>query len=298
MFSKLAAKYKVSNPLVDHMRSNKPEEAHTSSILTSSDFSGSFGMTPTVLTKETKSQDQEGMSYINQQITSNTFAFPSSNVQSANNSSFGLSGSGPGQNLQSTSPFGSFTSSSVPMSSPFGQSSLPAVTQTPFSTTQITSPTGVSTSGNAQVSSRSARDILYSFYQQHNPQKVAEVDKLLGKYQGNEEQMFRNLAKKYNMDPSVFGLPAAVSIGMTGLAATSGGFGQPAAIGGGPMFGSKSSPATTPAFGGNAFSSATTPSTGFGFGSLAQAPATPGFGSFNSTNNSPFGSTPFGAARR
>merc|ERR1712238_529739 len=52
---------------------------------------------------------------------------------------------------------------------------------------------------------KNPREILTAFYQEYNPTKVSEVDKLLNKYNGNEEQMFRNLAKKYNVDPSIFG---------------------------------------------------------------------------------------------
>jgi hypothetical protein len=71
--------------------------------------------------------------------------------------------------------------------------------------------------------------MLFAFYQQHNPSKLSEVDKLLAKYQGKEENMFRNLAKKYNMDPSVFGLSStptnSFSVAPSGIAASIGGFG-------------------------------------------------------------------------
>ena len=54
---------------------------------------------------------------------------------------------------------------------------------------------------------RNPRDILLEFYQTHNPTKVNEVDKVLAKYEGKEELMFQTLAEKYNVDPSIFGLP-------------------------------------------------------------------------------------------
>jgi hypothetical protein len=38
--------------------------------------------------------------------------------------------------------------------------------------------------------------LLAQFYQEKNPAKVSEVDKLLEKYKGNEDGMFRALAKK------------------------------------------------------------------------------------------------------
>jgi hypothetical protein len=43
---------------------------------------------------------------------------------------------------------------------------------------------------------RPPRDLLLQFYQEKNPSKVSEVDKVLEKYRGNEETLFRNLAKK------------------------------------------------------------------------------------------------------
>jgi len=163
--------------------------------------------------------------------------------------------------------------------------------------------------------------MLSAFYQQYNPAKVAEVDKLLAKYRGNEEQMFRNLAKKYNLDPSIFGLSAAAPAGGTfGSPSIEGtpGFGQPSVLGGVSAFGgSGASPfgGSTSSGGGGGFgqfASSPAPGQGFGstaggsfggvssFGSLAQSPsAAGGFGAFSSPAPAPFGtSTPFGAPRR
>lgn len=159
---------------------------------------------------------------------------------------------------------------------------------------------------------RTARDLLLQFYQEKNPSKVAEVDKLLTKYHGNEEQMFRNLAKKYQLDCSVFGIsssapnpgfgsppvanPAfgqasAMGGGSSPFGQSPGGFGQPSSIGGGSGM-SGSSPA------GHSFGSGST--AGFGgssnFGSLSQSSPSP-FGG-QSSNAPAFGSPPFGAARR
>jgi hypothetical protein len=58
----------------------------------------------------------------------------------------------------------------------------------------------------AKFGGRNHRNMLLDFYHTHNPTKVNEVDKVLAKYAGNEEQMFLNLAKKYNKDPSIFGI--------------------------------------------------------------------------------------------
>ena len=55
---------------------------------------------------------------------------------------------------------------------------------------------------------KTAREILVDFYQQHNPSKITEVDKLLAKYAGNEENLLRNLSRKYNIDERLFGLPS------------------------------------------------------------------------------------------
>lgn len=53
-----------------------------------------------------------------------------------------------------------------------------------------------------------ARKLLVPFYKKHNPSKLGEVDKLLDKYKGNEEQMLRNVAYKYQVDATVaFNLP-------------------------------------------------------------------------------------------
>lgn len=167
---------------------------------------------------------------------------------------------------------------------------------------------------------RTPRDMLSAFYQKYNPSKVAEVDRILLKYQGKEEQMFRQLANKYNLDPSTFGLSAlaggmdrspAFGIGSAlGGAqaalpfgqATGGGFGQASPLGssggfgganpqatvGAPVFGS--SPSGASPFGSSSFGAIahSSPQGGFagGFGTQAPAP-------------SPFGaSTPFGAPRR
>ena len=40
--------------------------------------------------------------------------------------------------------------------------------------------------------------MLEEFYQTHNPAKLTEIDKVLEMYAGKEEQLFLNLAKKYN----------------------------------------------------------------------------------------------------
>lgn len=316
MFSKLALKYRVSNPLTTQPEppstlGGQKGERTTLQKPDSNFSSPSFGnITPSTVVPDNKPIAQKPPLFGGQPST-NSFAFGPTTPQVAQPPAFGLAsgstnstfGSG---NAGSTSLFGSSSSSSTTMASPFGQSPAPSRTLSPFGSTGIgqaaTSP-APSGSSSTLFNGRSARDLLHSFYQQYNPQKLAEVDKLLGKYQGNEEQMFRNLAKKYNMDPSVFGLPAAppVGFGAGGVAsatsASPAGFGQPSSLGGGPTFGGVSSPAA-PSFGGSPFASTAAAPAGFGFGSLAQSPSS-GFGSFGSSASSPFStSTPFGAPRR
>lgn len=187
---------------------------------------------------------------------------------------------------------------------------------------------------------KSPRELLTAFYQEKNPSKIADVENLLMKYQvrilyelssissylclrchelafsqGREEEMFRNLAKKYSLDPTVFGLPAAPSVpalltSPPGIAPSPLAFGQPTPLGGGTAFGMGSPPA--PSFGagsggfGQTFGSVAgaSPLGSPSFGALANAPVQSSFGGLatshqGSLSGSMFGSpTPFGAPRR
>jgi len=167
---------------------------------------------------------------------------------------------------------------------------------------------------------RTARDLLLQFYQEKNPSKVGEVDKLLMKYRGNEEQMFRNLAKKYQLDVSVFGISPSSQAASFGSPVATPAFGQASKMGGGSPFGqSPGGFGQTSSLGAGTGMSSSTPTgqtfgsgstAGFGvstFGSLAQSSSPfggqpSGFGSGNSgfgAMPNAFGSpTPFGAARR
>ena len=54
------------------------------------------------------------------------------------------------------------------------------------------------------------RDMITSFYQTYNPAKTSgEIDSILVKYAGREEVLFKNLAKKYTVDVSIFGISAS-----------------------------------------------------------------------------------------
>ena len=245
---------------------------------------------------------------------------------SSNMSPFGNSGNSPtpfggvgsSATKSSASPFGQ-SSGFAPSPSPFGQPTSPS----PFGQTAAPSPFGQtsaqsSTTFGQQASSqklfggKTAREHLTLFYQQRNPSKIGDVDKLLAKYAGKEDQLLANLAKKYNISPATFGLasaPAAPAFGSPSAMGGANTFGQPSPMGGGGGFGSPS-PAPSAGFG-SFGAAAQAPSQGFGgfgaapasggFGAVAQAPsgfgAAPASGGFGSSAG--FGAaTPFGAARR
>lgn len=318
MFTKLASKYKVQNPLQSSSqvaKSNTHIEEKAQLLPPAHNPQsvpfGNVEITPQ-LNLDVNSHSQQPSMFSNQLSSGSSFPFSSSHSQGNSQSPFGSSSVGANQLPAfggSGAPFGhSNSNTAAPLSSPFGQTTTSLSSNSPFGNSgndQMGAANLAAAPSNSQFSGRSPRDMLYSFYQQYNPQKLAEVDKVLVKYNGNEEQMFRNLAKKYNMDPSVFGLSSApapsimTGVGMAGISSPVG-FGQPSALGGGPTFGGVSTP-TTPSFGGGSFGSNVAPtSSGFGFGSLAQStPAPSGFGSFSSPTTAPFGaSTPFGAPRR
>ena len=223
-----------------------------------------------------------------------------------------------------TNPLGAATTPS----SVFGKPSLSnkttfgSVSTTSFAsntTNSNQSPFGSSTTTSSSTPTfggKTTREILVAFYQKYNPAKVVEVDKLLNKYAGKEEQLLRNLAKRYNLEPSFFGLPEKISatnasgfgvstnFGTTfgtstqlnGGSASSGGFGvtnaspfvsTPNSTGGVSGFGKPSGLGNNaPAFG--------SPSGTTGFGSSigkssfgAGISATSGFGSLSSNNPGP-----------
>lgn len=57
-----------------------------------------------------------------------------------------------------------------------------------------------------EIYTGTVREKVYTFYTTHNPTKLDEVDRLLAKYSRNEEELLERLAKKYRVDPSVFGI--------------------------------------------------------------------------------------------
>lgn len=337
MFAKLATKYGVQSPLEGTSRQTGNGTSALSPFSSSTNDQNSASPSP----RFGSAGGFASSSAVNQTPTpstpfgpTNTGTFAASSAPSpspfgtsvppVNPSPFGSASAG-GPMASSPSPFG-FASGSprpfgaagiLPTASSFGNPS-----PSPFGSTAPSSVQGPQKLFNG----RTARDLLSQFYQEKNPSKVAEVDKLLEKYKGNEESLFRNLAKKYQLDPSVFGLTAAAP---TGFGATAGGtlapaFGQSSTLGGGPSpfgqsslgFGQPSSLGAGPSMssgpsGGTTFGAGA--AGGFGassFGSLAQSSPSPfggisggGFGAAGAGFGSPpapaFGSpTPFGAPRR
>jgi len=338
MFAKLAQKYKTKNPL-EEASTQAAAPASTSlggfgtfgSSLPTTSQSPFGSTTATAAPSSTVSQSCFGFTTAppsTQSPFGSTAAAPSSSTP------FGSTPAAPTSSTPfgSTSPFGStpapsthpspFSSNAAtPAPTPFG-GTPGALGATGFGGTS-TSTTGTSVFGqsapatlfsstpfvstSAQTSTkfggRSPRDMLVAFYQNHNPSKVGEVDKALAKYQGREELMFLNLAKKYNVDPAQFGIQQQQATGMPSHAPGFGSsFGSPGVLGGGTISGFGS---TTPASSG--FSS--TPSSG-GFGGFASTQTRGGFGALAGPSPSayggaapastPFGggASPFGAARR
>ncbi len=318
MFAKLAKRYGVANPLEN--RSDVSISADKSNALFPSEQTSNAQMP--FQQKPSTSQSPFGGSKM--ASSASTLGSPGLSGSSIQDSKpvFGGFGS------TSTSNFGSSTTSPLP----FGGNTGFSASQSPFSAPPSNTPFGSASITQAQSTSapmfngKSARELLIEFYRNHNPAKVEEADRLLEKYHGNEEALFRNLAKKYNLDPSIFGLtspPAPApggfgshsSLGTGGLggitafggvASTptpfgSSGFGSASPLGQSSVFGSAPVTASnTPS--GSVFGSAAG-STSFGasgFGSLAQSSPSQGFGSFGSPQpTATFGaSSPFGAPRR
>ena len=326
MFEKLAKKYQTANPL-----SSNATQGSLSASSAGMKAPGAFGNASSSPFTTAPMGTTPGPA-----PAASSFGAPApSPFAASTNPSPSPFGAQPGS---SSSPFGS-TSATTGSSVPFGSSNAMAPSPAPFAamTTSASSPspfgspqptqTPAMGSTGAPFGGRNPRDMLQSFYQQHKPEKIGDVDKLLMKYKGNEEQLFRNLAKKYQLNPSMFGLSETTGFGAASGMSPAGGFGQPSPLGGGPTFGGgfgqASSLGNSGAFGGGASpaapsfgSPASGPTGGFGgmsgstfgspasasFGSLAQSTGFGGGGGFGSPSTAapaPFGTaTPFGAPRR
>jgi hypothetical protein len=319
MFSKLAQKYNTKNPLeID--TSQEGAQSSGSHGAQSSGSLGGFASTrpgaansPSPFTSfpPTQTSSPFGSKVDGDKLKS---PFPSLGAQAS--TPFGNASKSPFSSSRTSpaAPFGgaglsnnSFGSTAAPgAGSLFGQGST-TFSSSPFGSTSTS--TVASGPSNATFGGQSPRDILLSFYQAHNPSKLGEVDKTLAKYAGKEELMFLNLARKYNVDPAMFGVngcnstatPPAAGFGCStaqtfgsqtvpGSSFGTASFGSPALLVGGISSSSGSGGSSTSGFGGFSVSSGTT------FGSLAAGNASP----FPGAPSAPFSgaSTPFGAARR
>merc|ERR1711966_397627 len=318
MFAKLAQKYKTSNPLLD-AKANPPSSANTSfgfgnitaSLGAGLDSKSPFGSTAPV-------SSGPSISSATPPPTSNTSMFSggektaafgtASSVSATTNSPF-KSTPGFGTGGSNPSPFGATSSSSAfgaqspTTSTPFSGTafgSTPAASQSSFGAPATSALTAGSNASSSKFGGRNPRDMLVSFYQTKDPSKLNSVDNILTKYAGKEEQLFLNLARKYNLDPSMFGVgtpqPTTAtsfgSVGTLGMGNNTGFAGGNSPFGGGGSSGAFGAPGGF----------ATAAKVG-GFGSLASSStAGGGFGGFGGgTSAAPsFGSqtSPFGSARR
>jgi len=320
MFMRLSSKYKVPNPLQAIIPSVASTNATFTNIRSPPSPFSSFGNNNNA---PTDISSPFGPSQTTQpQFASATSAQSTSSLGPAPVPSFSTFGSSPSSNF-GAAPKPSF---GTPMTAPASPS--------PFRATAPASPSpfGAPTTP-LKFGGKTPRELLTAFYQHTNPSKLSEVDKVLTKYSGQEEKLFRNLAQKYNVNPSVFGIPtqqppggSASQFGTTGGAATFGGngfqanptpqFGSPTPFGGPattasgqfnpvPQFGSSGSGLgqSQMQFGQSTGFSAPSAGQSTGFGSSVPSSAA-GFSSFASVganNPSPFGAnnpSPFGGARR
>jgi len=288
LFSKLAKKYNVANPLDQSVLSSSesslfaPTTSGEKSPFGASTTSGGKSPFESARTAPFGSPTPAPFGAPSSTMFGNTVTSPFGQSEAPSPATFGQSVA-----LASASvPFGN---APIPggsgLSSPFGQPGGSA--STPFVTSQVN--TSIGSAGNGP-SPKTAREILVTFYQQRNPAKVSEVDKLLQKYAGQEEKLLRNLAAKYQIDPAEFGVAKAPTsapsfsstpapfgqsspMGMSGTASQ--GFGSLAKSTASTGFGAFGSSATSSQGGFSSFAT----SGGGGFGS-SQAPQAPSFSSF------------------
>ena len=325
MFKKLCNKYNVANPL-DELNLDKGVQAPAPSTgISPMPSLSQDSRAPMASTFGTSSGKMSAPSPFGgtaaPAASANPFGKPPAALPGASPSPFGTAGSTStfGKPAASNSPFGQPGTTNA-SASPFANPNM-APPKSPFAPSVSSAPaTQAPPSTQKLFNGRSARDLLTEFYRSKAPNKLADVDKLLTKYQGREEEMFRNLGKKYNIDPTLFGVSAAP--------APAAGFGSPqtpsrpsfghqSALGGGQAAFGQASPfgqqAPSPGFGGtsgHAFGSSSAVG-GSNFGSLAHSSTPSPFSSssaFGTTGaTSGFGSppggafgqtTPFGAPRR
>jgi hypothetical protein len=173
MFSKLAQKYKVSDPLYEHGDSKNAVTGNVSAfgVESVSPFTSAYSPSPFGAAQK----PPLGMS---------PFAQPSGQQHLGGQSVSASSASPFSTNSPSTAAFGSVSSPAPAfgqqnlISSPFGQPTA----SVPFGADPTPAPAAAQTHAT-MFGGKSARELLTSFYQEKNPSKLGEVDKLLAKYQ-------------------------------------------------------------------------------------------------------------------
>jgi hypothetical protein len=311
MFGKLAARYKTANPLdtVSSTLAAAPTTSFGAPGGSKKQFGTILESSAIGLTTSTTPFGAKESPFGS--VPSMAVPSPFGSTTQGDSSFFGgsaPSGTGPTPFGSAPSAFGTSTVSSSQAAPAFGSAVSPntafgmqsqASIASPFTTAQ-SPPFGTAAfSAPTPFGGKSNRELLVAFYQQYNAAKLSDVDMVLQKYEGQEEKLFRNLAHKYKLDPSVFGL-SQTSKPTTTTGGFAGGFGQASQLGGGNAFdggtpssalgfGTTSALSASSAFGSGGFGSTPAPAaTGFGTsGGFGSSTTAQGFGS-----HSTFGKTP------
>lgn len=183
MFAKLAQKYRVPNPVVETEQSNKRDVPTPAQTMTAG--FGATGASPFSPSIPGTNQNASS-SFMSQKPPLNSSPFTSTSGQGSSQTPF----SGASTASAPTSAFGASTMSSpspfaqLPAQfSPFGQTSSAVSSPSPFTGGVRSQPSPTPSSASPSFGGKSPRDLLMAFYQEKNPSKIAEVDKLLVKYQ-------------------------------------------------------------------------------------------------------------------
>jgi hypothetical protein len=174
MFAKLAQKYNVSNPLDEVGQVNKEGGSTLASKQETSLGFGTLGTSPFGGSGVSGSDNNTTSQVMEQSMEQSAPPFVSAPSPVFASSPFGTATtSAPtfGSPSLGASPFGSTPFSTVPNE---------ASTVPPFGSSAGASAPNL---GEATFGGKTARELLTQFYQEKNPSKIAEVEKLLIKYQ-------------------------------------------------------------------------------------------------------------------
>ncbi|CAK0801555.1 unnamed protein product, partial [Prorocentrum cordatum] len=153
-----------------------------------------------------------------------------------------------------------------------------------------------STSAPAVDPVQGYKDRIVAIYQQHNPQKVGEVDALMTKYRGQEYVLYQKICKKYSVPPQPEIQSAAAAAGAGLFGAPQGGAGGLfGGSQGGGLFGSTAGAPAAPQSSGGLFGGGAAQSSGGGLFGGAPAQSSGG-GLFGGAPAQSSGGGLFGAA--